>query len=384
MTGVFLHIKIQRGKNPMNEMAYSKKLGATTACTLCLIEGAEFAGFQKEADRMKAKVESKAEVFVADSWFGSVKAAEAMKTLRRDADGKPSGHKFIGAVKTSHKNFPKKDLEETMQEFPSESHLVLECQAPSGVTLLAVGYKYNARKVLCFVATKDAGTTKPGNPYVAKFPDPHGNVMTRDVIRPSIISTYFESGNKIDRHNHARQYWLKLEKHWVAQDPWFRICTTIVGMTVIDAWLLARFQSTNNDVQQMKVVEFADHLASDLIANKSRRVTSNLFLPASVGAIENAVSPLSVLGSNSVASFYSVTQLVLAHKLVNTSERADDARLWRRRCFGGCGLKVTRVCDHEACRLHMYTVRKQEYRGKYFCSDCHVAHREEIARYLSR
>ncbi len=63
---------------------------------------------------MKAKLESKAEVFVADSWFGSVKAAEAMKTLQRDADRKPSGHEFIGAVKTNHKNFPKKDLEETM------------------------------------------------------------------------------------------------------------------------------------------------------------------------------------------------------------------------------------------------------------------------------
>lgn len=274
-----------------------------------------------------------------------------------------------------------------MKEFPSGSHLVLECQAPSGVTLLAIGYKkYNARKILCFVATKDAGTTTPRNPYVAKFPDPHGNVMTRDVLRLSIVSTYFESGNKIDRHNHARQSLLKLEKHWVTTDSWFRVFTTILGMTAIDAWLLARHQSTNPNVQKMKVVEFADHLASDLIANTSRRGTStgiSAFIPASVDDT-NALSPLSALGSNSVASSLSSTHHLLSHKLVDTSERAEDGRLWRRRCFGGCGQKTTRVCNDKVCCIHMYTVRKKEFRGKYFCNDCHEAHKEEIASYLSR
>jgi hypothetical protein len=37
-TGVFLHIEIQRGKIPRNEMKYSKKFGATAACTLRLID----------------------------------------------------------------------------------------------------------------------------------------------------------------------------------------------------------------------------------------------------------------------------------------------------------------------------------------------------------
>jgi hypothetical protein len=35
---------------------------------------------------------------------------------------------LIGAaIKTNHKNFPKKELEEMMKESPSGSHLVLEC-----------------------------------------------------------------------------------------------------------------------------------------------------------------------------------------------------------------------------------------------------------------
>jgi hypothetical protein len=134
--------------------------------------------------------------------------------------------------------------------------------------------------------------------------------MTRDVIRPSIVSTYFESGNKIDRHNHARQFLLGLEKNWVTQNPWFRVCTTIIGMTITDAWLLARYQSTNPDVQTMRVVDFADHLAYDLIANKCSRVTPqgvSTRLSASVDTTGNAISPMSTLCSNSMASSYSAT-----------------------------------------------------------------------------
>ncbi|MEM6772654.1 MAG: hypothetical protein AAF597_18895, partial [Bacteroidota bacterium] len=49
--------------------------------------------------------------------------------------------------------------------------------------LLAIGYKYNAQKVLCFVATKDAGSMRPGNPYVARFTDQFQNVRERRVVR---------------------------------------------------------------------------------------------------------------------------------------------------------------------------------------------------------
>jgi hypothetical protein len=264
----------------MRELPHSQKFGATAGCTLRLIEGCQFAGFERQAERARAKLEKKAEVFIADSWFGSVRAAEAIKTLHADLDGNPAGHEFIGAIKTNHRNFLKQHLEDTMKEWPSGSSLVLECHRPNGVVLLAIGYKYNLRKVLCFVATKDAGTTKLGDPYNAKFPDQHGNVKVQEVDRPAIVSTYFQASNKVDRHNHVRQYLLKLEKLWVTENPWFRIVTTIIGMTVVDAWLLVNHQSKNTGLKKLGIVDFADSMAHDLIHNKATKGRGSIFIPS--------------------------------------------------------------------------------------------------------
>ena len=39
-----------------------------------------------------------------------------------------------------------------------------------------------------------------------------------------------------DKHNHARQHELRLEKYWITTDCWFRIITTVIGITVTDCW----------------------------------------------------------------------------------------------------------------------------------------------------
>jgi hypothetical protein len=44
------------------------------------------------------------------------------------------------------------------------------------------------RKVLSFIFTKDAGFLTPGKPFLARFPDKFGNVKTRKVPRPAVIS----------------------------------------------------------------------------------------------------------------------------------------------------------------------------------------------------
>jgi len=48
-------------------------------------------------------------------------------------------------------------------------NLALEATASREVRLIAVGYKYNSSKVLCFVATNKAGSTIAGDPYSAHF-----------------------------------------------------------------------------------------------------------------------------------------------------------------------------------------------------------------------
>ena len=88
------------------------------------------------------------DTYLGDSWFASVDVIVQMK--------KHLNARFIGVIKTNHSKFPKKWLETTMKDWPPGSHLVLEA-THEGVDIIACGYKYNKRKVCCFVFTKGAG-----------------------------------------------------------------------------------------------------------------------------------------------------------------------------------------------------------------------------------
>ena len=62
---------------------------------------------------------------------------------------------------------------------------------PGGRTLIAIGYKYNARKVLYFIVTDNSGSTKTGIPYLSKYPDQFTNVSICPVARPLVMSIFF-------------------------------------------------------------------------------------------------------------------------------------------------------------------------------------------------
>lgn len=176
------------------------------------------------------------------------------------------GFSFVGPVKTAKKNFPKLFLEETMKNWSGGMSLVMEGRTASGVEVLAIGYKYNSTKVLCFVATKDAGSTLEGIPYNARYKDGYGNGAARKVPRPDIISRYFAASNVVDKHNQARQFELALEKHWVTTNCWFRIVTSIIGITVTDAW--KAFKYNNGKVHadsDLPIREFADRLVWEMM-----------------------------------------------------------------------------------------------------------------------
>ena len=59
---------------------------------------------------------------------------------------------------------------------------------PGDMPLIAIGYKYNARKVLSFIVTENAGITKTGIPYLSKYPDHFTNVAIRPVSRSLVMS----------------------------------------------------------------------------------------------------------------------------------------------------------------------------------------------------
>ena len=106
----------------------------------------------------KSKKGGRKDCFLFDSWFASKKAAEAAMEL---------GAELIGLVMTNTKGFCKEKIEKLKKDWPGGSYLVLSSKpiVPGDRTLIAIGYKYNARKVLYFIVTENAGSTKTGIPY---------------------------------------------------------------------------------------------------------------------------------------------------------------------------------------------------------------------------
>ena len=128
-----------------------------------------------------------------------------------------------------------------MKYWPGGSYLVIKSTPifPGGIPLLATGRNYNSRKVIGFIATEGARSTKPGDPYLSCFPEIYSSVSVRPVVLPHFIGRYFNACNKIENHNSMRQSDLALDKYWVTQSGYFGLVTTVaLCMSIIDGKLL--------------------------------------------------------------------------------------------------------------------------------------------------
>ena len=225
-TGCMLHAEVQEGKDAMHSKAYFGLqvgtlgvVGATAACTLRMME----ASCQHNG------------LLFGDSWFGSVLACVAGRLVLRNG---LKVHSMF-AIKTGHRFFPKEYIEQTLAPLPAGARIVLTATV-EGVALVALGYKYNRKKVLSFVMTRGAGRTTDGEPYIQKYcSKTTRQVRQRSVGRPHIISQYFRHSALIDNHNQARQGLLQLEKAWVVQCGFLRLSTTLLGMELTNAWKAA-------------------------------------------------------------------------------------------------------------------------------------------------
>jgi len=134
--------------------------------------------------------------------------------------------------------------------------------------VVAIGYKYNKRKVLRFLATRNAGHTQQGVSYEAKWKDQFNNTCTRYVPRPDIIAKYFQHSNVVDVGNQSRQFDLKLEKMWVTECGFFRNITTIIAITITDCWKGYKHHLySNHRHKNVTLASFGAILARHMIEN---------------------------------------------------------------------------------------------------------------------
>ena len=110
---------------------------------------------------------------------------------------------------------------------------------PRNMPLIAIGYKYNARKVLSFIVTDNAGIEQEGIPYLSKNNEQFTNVVVSPVARTLVMSKFFSTVNDFDSYNKSRKSVLALDKFWVTQCCWLQLCMTVaMGTTITNCWKL--------------------------------------------------------------------------------------------------------------------------------------------------
>ena len=94
-------------------------------------------------------------------------------------------------------------LGKMMIYWTGKSYIVMKSNPrfPVERPLLDIGYKYNSRKVLGFIATEGGVGTEPGDPYISRSPDIYSNVSVCPIVHPHTLGRYFNACIKIDNHN---------------------------------------------------------------------------------------------------------------------------------------------------------------------------------------
>ena len=120
----------------------------------------------------------------------------------------------ISMIKSSKKRFLKDTTAKMTKDWPVGSYLFWKKHSvvPRNMPLIATGYKYTARKLLSFIATKDAGSKKSDINYLYKYLDPFANVAIHSFACPFVMPKLFGSDNEVDSHKKMRWSDLVLEK----------------------------------------------------------------------------------------------------------------------------------------------------------------------------
>ena len=163
-----------------------------------------------------------------DAWFGSIASCiEIMTRFKVHST-------FI--VKNNTGCFPLKVLHKLLQvRFKTRpaGHWVTMHTTISDVPILILAYAWSQRGVSYMVST--CGSTAPHqDKYLSHFEDDFGNVTAKEINRPCVSNFLYEYLPLIDEHNKQRQNLLNLERNWATKDCWFRLLTTMVGMSVVD------------------------------------------------------------------------------------------------------------------------------------------------------
>ena len=78
-----------------------------------------------------------------------------------------------------------------------------------------------------------------------------------------LLSQFISDVNEVDTHKKSRHSYLALEKWWITQCGWLRLCTTVaMGMTITNCWKLFRYGVKRDHYEKLiGIREFSGRLA---------------------------------------------------------------------------------------------------------------------------
>ena len=252
-TGVMLRVLPSGNKYDIIKDEFSN-YQAHTACTL----------------RLARPFKSSNRTVYADSWFGSVQCATALR--------QKLGLWSVMVIKRNSKGFPKQfmnDLFQSIEEakppgssmrgqskFLTSAYTLDKEREP--VPIFATGWKDH--RLLKYIST--AGTSLPGQPRKLRLWKNNATKsvpFTRHVRRPKLVEDYSKCAGKQDEHNQFRQGTLRLEKVLSTHRWEVRTFVSLFGMSVTDAYLSYRHFGSHRGDKPFGFERFVQEISKWLI-----------------------------------------------------------------------------------------------------------------------
>jgi hypothetical protein len=277
---------------------------------------------------------AKPRIVCADSYFASVGAARRLFEY---------GFRFIGVIKTATKGFPIKFLGSVMM--PERGTVVGLTAMHEDDEVQLLGFVYCDRDRRYFISTcSNAGSGTPIQRTrlhqvqpVHTQADPEKVVITMN--QPRAAEIYYSTCGMIDRHNRARQDTLNLEKK-IQTKVWHkRVNTSILGMIIVDTFLLYQACTHSALTQPM----FYRELITELIDNKFLKGRASRLSVSSEGS-----SPDSSVASTTTGTAGRGLHLTPSKRVADMHDEAKKRR--RQHHCKYCRQKTTSICSE--CRFN--------------------------------
>lgn len=236
-THVILQIETQGKPTEMRARLYDE--GNSEGAAICL--------------RLTEPFKATPRTVYADARFASVATAVALMRTHQLS--------FTGVCKSATVDFPMRDmlsLSAQVEHAPIHQHATFK-----GVEVVAFGhYDHGPHTLVSTYFTSCTEKTPAAPRPMPKFRDLGEEYFHHKV--PDIIQQYRANNGGVDHHNLLRQDLLGLERNFHTHSWWIRFFTTMLSMTVINAFLAYGYLFPERDYKVKHITDFTQRLCAAL------------------------------------------------------------------------------------------------------------------------